>query len=259
MDATCPDHFIALAERLADCAGDLLRRHFRATVTATSKADRTPVSEVDWMVEQEMRAILRAQRPEDGVIGEEFDPHQPDAPYVWVIDPLDGTKAFLTGRPLFGCLVALLNEGRPILGVIDQPIVRDRWIGAAGRPTTHNARPIRTRACAALGDAVIGATAPEMFDGATETNFRRLAARCRFAVYGGDCIAYGLLASGFQDLIVESGLQLYDFAALVPVVVGAGGRMTDWRGNPLDHNSDGRVIAAGDPRRHADAIAALRS
>ncbi|WP_174274595.1 histidinol-phosphatase [Sphingomonas bacterium] len=251
------DADLALAGRLADAAGTVIRPFFRRAFAIETKPDASPVTEVDRAVESAIRAILSAQRPGDGVIGEEYGADRPDAERVWVIDPIDGTRAFLAGRPLFGTLIALLEQGRPMLGLIDQPIARDRWLGAAGRATMLNGAPAATRACADLSRAHLATTGPSYFDGPGLAAFDRLRGKCRDTLWGGDCHNYGLLASGHLDLVVESGLKLYDFAALVPVVEGAGGRMTDWQGRALDARSDGKVIAAGDPALIEQAIAAL--
>ncbi len=239
---------IILAERLADAAGAAIRPFFRQKFDIETKGDLSPVTAADRASEAAMRAIIEVERPDDGIIGEEYGRCREDARYCWVLDPIDGTRAFIAGRPLFGTLIALLDEGRPILGVIDQPIIGDRWVGAEHRPTLFNGLPARTRPCASLSEARIGTTSPHLFgSGENHARFEALRAQVRDTLYGGDCHNYGLVASGHLDLVVESGLQLYDFAALVPVVEGAGGRMTDWRGRPLDRESDGRVIAAGDP------------
>lgn len=250
---------VALVGRLADAAGAAIRPFYRRRFAVERKADASPVTEVDRAAEQAIRAILGRARPADGVIGEEYGADRPDAARVWVIDPIDGTRAFLAGRPLFGTLIALMEEGRPVLGVIDQPILGDRWLGAVDRPTTLNGAPAAPRACAALADAQLATTGPNYFGEADGAAFDRLRARTRDTLWGGDCHNYGLLASGHLDLVVEAGLKLHDFAALVPVVAGAGGRMTDWEGRPLGPASDGRVIAAGDPALLERAIAALAS
>ena len=251
---------IILAERLADAAGAAIRPYFRSGLAIETKGDLSPVTAADRASEAAMREILEAERPDDGIIGEEYGRVREDARYVWVLDPIDGTRAFIAGRPLFGTLIALLDEGRPILGVIDQPIIGDRWVGAAHRPTLFTGLPAQTRACAALADAHIATPSPHLFG--SDDNHRRfeaLRSSARDTLYGGDCHNYGLLASGHLDLVVESGLQLYDFAALVPVVEGAGGRMTDWQGRPLSRESDGRVLAAGDPGLIEAALARLSS
>jgi inositol-phosphate phosphatase / L-galactose 1-phosphate phosphatase / histidinol-phosphatase len=238
---------IILAERLADAAGAAIRPYFRQTFDIETKSDLSPVTAADRASEAAMRAIIEAERPDDGIIGEEYGRVREDARYVWVLDPIDGTRAFIAGRPLFGTLVALLDAGKPVLGVIDQPIIGDRWVGAEQRPTLFNGEPAHTRACASLAAARLATTSPQAFAADVFANFERLRPAVADTLYGGDCHNYGLLASGHLDLVVEAGLQLYDFAALVPVIEGAGGRMADWQGRPLDRHSDGRVIAAGDP------------
>ncbi|MGQ9366725.1 histidinol-phosphatase [Azospirillum sp. ST 5-10] len=258
MSETCPAHLVTLAQRLADSSAAVVRRYFRTPVTVDDKDDRSPVTVADREAERIIRAILEAQRPDDGIVGEEHGSRNTGAEYVWVIDPIDGTKSFIVGRPIFGTLIALLRNGVPVLGIIDQPIVGDRWLGVAGRPTTLNGQPAKVRPCpGGLAAAVLGTTGPDLFPGDTLDAFRRAATAAKATVYGGDCYTYGLLAAGYYDLVVEAGLKLYDFAALVPVVTGAGGLMTDWEGRPLDQRSDGRVIAAGDPRTHREALAAL--
>lgn len=240
------DADLALAHRLADAAGAAIRPHFRAGISVETKADASPVTAADRAAEAAIRAIVEAERPGDGIIGEEYGVHRPEASRLWICDPIDGTRAFIAGRPLFGTLIALLEDGVPVLGIIDQPIARDRWAGTAAG-TTLNGAPVRTRACAALAGAHLATTAPQLFDAAGHAFFQRVRAAVRDTLYGGDCHNYGLVAAGCLDLVVESGLQLYDWAALVPVVAGAGGRMCDWHGSDLRLGATGEVIAAGDP------------
>ena len=247
---------IALAGRLADAAGAAIRPYFRARYEIETKSDRSPVTEADRAAEAAIRAILAAERPADGIIGEEYGVDRGEAERVWVLDPIDGTRAFIGGRPIFGTLIALLEAGRPVLGVIDQPISGERWLGAAGRPTLFQGQPAATRRCPVITAALFATTAPWLFDEIGGRWFETLRGRCRDTLLGGDCYNYGLVASGHVDLVVEQGLKLYDFAALVPIVEGAGGRMCDWEGQPLDGASDGRVIAAGDPLL-ADQVLAL--
>ena len=237
-----PDDDIALAHALADAAGAAIRPFFRAQFAQEAKADASPVTEADRAAEAAIRALIEPHRPEDGIIGEEYGADRGEAERVWVLDPIDGTRAFIGGRPIFGTLIALMVGGRPVLGVIDQPIAGERWIGAAGRPTLFNGQPARTRACPDLSRALFATTAPWFCGG-----FEALRNATGDTLLGGDCYNYALLASGHADLVVEEGLKLYDWAALLPVVEGAGGRMTDWTGAPLDQGSDGRVVAVGDP------------
>jgi histidinol phosphatase-like enzyme (inositol monophosphatase family) len=248
---------VEFALRLADAAGPVVRKYYRAPIAVESKADASPVTAADREAEQVLRAMIRATYPEHGIDGEEFAGERLDAEFVWRLDPIDGTKSFVIGRPLFGTLIALTRADRPILGVIDQCILGERWLGAAGRGSSWNGRPIRVRACPALAQAVLSVTSPQMFSAAERAAVARVEGAVRFPVYGGDCYAYGLLAMGLIDLIVEADLDVHDFAALVPVIEGAGGLVTDWRGAALTARSDGRIVAAGDPLVHQSALKLL--
>jgi len=251
------DAALALAAELADAAGAAIRPYFRQAIRVDDKADLSPVTAADRAAETAMRQLIAARFPDHGIIGEEFGRERDDAEFVWVLDPIDGTKSFISGVPLFGTLIALARHGRPILGVIDQPISRERWIGAAGRPPTLNGNPIRTRACADLAAATVFATSPDMFRGEDAAAFGRVAAPAKLVRFGADCYAYGLVALGLIDCVIEASLKPYDFSAMVPIVEGAGGVATDWQGAPLGLASDGRVIAAGDPRVHRQVLALL--
>lgn len=257
MDIPCPTSFIDLAGKLAATSGAIVRRYFRTPVAVDSKADQSPVTVADREAESAMRALIEAECPDHGIIGEEFGVLRPTADYVWLLDPIDGTKSFITGKPLFGTLIGLAYRGAPIIGVIDQPVLGERWLGVRGRATTFNGTPARVRPCAGLGEAMLYATSPHMFEGADADAFARLSQRVRHPLYGADCYAYGLLASGHTDLVVEASLEVYDYAAPAAIVEGAGGVMTDWRGAPLRLGSDGRVIAAGDAKVHAEALELL--
>jgi inositol-phosphate phosphatase/L-galactose 1-phosphate phosphatase/histidinol-phosphatase len=249
--------FLTLADELADLAGDVLRRYFRAPLSVETKADQSPVTIADRESEARMREMIGRRAPGHGILGEEYGTENAGAEWVWVLDPVDGTKAFITGKPSFGVLIALLHQGRPVLGILDQPILRERWRGAAGQPTTLNGQPARARDCPDLSKAYAYATAPEMFAGADETAWNRLRPKTRMVRYGADCYAYGLLASGHVDLVVEASLQPYDYLPLVAIIEGAGGIVTDWRGRRPDLDSDGRIVAAGDKRTHGEALTVL--
>jgi histidinol phosphatase-like enzyme (inositol monophosphatase family) len=253
------DAELALAIRLAEAAGAAIRPHFRSGLAAERKDDASPVTEADRAAEEAMRRILKAEVPRDGVIGEEFGTEEGGSGRTWVLDPIDGTVSFLAGRPIFGTLIALLVDGWPVLGVIDQPILGERWIGVSGRPTTFNGAPVRTRACRSLDQMTLATTGPQYFDDHEGEHFMALAAKTdhKRMMMGGDCYNYGLLASGHLDLVCEAGLKLHDWAALVPVVEGAGGTMCDWNGDPLHAASDGQVLALGDPARLEDVIEAM--
>ena len=243
------DALIAAAEATADVAAAVVRPFFRSGLGADQKTDRSPVTIADRSAEQAMRAVLAERFPEHGILGEEFGLDRPGAKLRWVLDPVDGTRAFITGRPTFGTLVGLLDGDRPIVGIIDQPVTRERWIGAAGHRTIFRG-PLGGRAgcrpCPALAQAELSCTSPEML-GAAEPRWRRLAGAVRRNYWGGDCYAYGLLALGQIDIVAECDMKIWDWTALVPVVEGAGGRVTDWSGNPLRPDGDGSVLSVGDP------------
>jgi histidinol phosphatase-like enzyme (inositol monophosphatase family) len=202
--------------------------------------------------------MVKLAYPDHGLIGEEFPAERADAEFVWVFDPIDGTKSFITGRPLFGTLIALCRAGRPILGVVDHPALNERWIGAAGHPTRNNGTVVKTRACPSLDRAALFASSPHLFeDGHGEAGFTRVRRGAKLVQYGSDCYHYGLVASGHGDLAIEARMAIYDYLAAVPVVEGAGGRVTDWQGQPLTLASGDRVVAAGDPALHQQALALL--
>ena len=207
-----------------------------------------------------MRAVLRERFPDHGILGEEFGLEQADSPYRWVLDPIDGTRAFITGRATFGVLIALLHNDKPLVGIIDQPISGERWIGAAGRLTQFKGpMPGRVgcRPCPELGFAELSCTSPEMMEGANQPRWDRLKAKVRRNYWGGDCYAYGLLALGQIDVVAEADMKIWDWAPLSVVVEGAGGRVTDWNGNALRPDGDGTVLAVGDPALLPLAVAAL--
>jgi len=217
------------------------------------------VTVADRNAEAAMRRVLAAECPDHGILGEEYGSERADSEWVWVLDPIDGTKAFISGLPLFGTLIALCHRGRPMLGVIDQPILRERWVGASDLASTLNGAPVRVRPCAGLNAATLFTTAPDMMDGPAAAPYERLRSRVKLSRFGGDCYAYAMLASGHVDLVVERKLKPYDYAALVPVIEQAGGAITDWSGQPLNLASDGQVVAAGDSRVHGAALELLKS
>ena len=250
---------IALANRLADAAGAAIRPLFRGQWSEERKADRSFVTEADRAAEAAMRALIEAESPDDGILGEEYGLSNEQAGRRWVLDPIDGTTSFIAGRPIFGTLIALVEDGWPVLGVIDQPVLRERWVGVIGQATQFNGSAARTAARRELADAVLATTSPNLFSGAEIDRFMALAKAVaeRKIIWGGDCYNYGLLASGHVDLVCEAGLKLHDFAALVPVVEGAGGMMCDWNGEPLHADSTGEVLAIGDPARLEEVLEAM--
>ncbi|XP_054777611.1 bifunctional phosphatase IMPL2, chloroplastic-like isoform X2 [Prosopis cineraria] len=258
--------FTDVGNKVADAAGQVIRKYFRKKFDIFDKDDSSPVTIADRSAEEAMVSIILEHFPSHAIYGEEKGwCKESSADYVWVLDPIDGTKSFITGKPLFGTLIALLLNGKPILGIIDQPVLRERWIGISGKKTMLNGQEISSRTCANLSHAYLYTTSPHLFGGDAEKAFIRVRNKVKVPLYGCDCYAYALLASGFVDLVVESGLKPYDFLALIPVIEGAGGVITDWKGgelhweaSPTSSARSFNVLAAGDKRIHQEALDSLQ-
>ncbi len=255
--------FTAFVDRLAAAASDAVLPFFRTSLSVENKsrggAGFDPVTAADRAGEQAMRALIRANFPEHGIVGEEFGNERTDAEYVWVLDPIDGTKSFISGMPAWGTLIALMREGEPVYGMMHQPFTREHFTGDGGAASYRGpagARALHVRPCVSLGEAVLMTTSPLLMDEEERTAFQRVEKAARLSRYGGDCYAYCMVAAGHVDLIVEAGLKPYDVAALIPIVSGAGGVITTWDGEPAKNG--GRIVAAGDKRIHAQAIALLK-
>lgn len=252
------DTYKDIARRMLAVARPIARDNFRERLLVERKADFSPVTLADRQIESAMKAVLEECCPDHGVMGEEHGASELGARFVWVIDPIDGTKSFISGVPLFGTLIALLDKGTPVLGVIDMPMLDETWIGAAGEVTRLGGVACQTNHTRALGSAILFTTTPDLFVGQEQQVFGALSSACVERRFGGDCYSYGLLASGHVDLILETELQPYDFLPLVCVVQGAGGVMTDWTGAELGPGSDGRVLAAATPELHRQALELIR-
>ena len=253
--------YMAAAEQAADLAGAVIRPLFRSALLVEAKGDASPVTAADQQAEQAIRAFLAERFPDHGIWGEEYGADRPDAEWLWLLDPIDGTRAFVTGRPLFGTLISLLHKGVPVLGLIDQPATGERWIGVEGEPTRFRGAMggvAKCRPCAELAQAELSCTSPDMFLEDQRDGFDRLRRAARRVTWGGDCYSYGLMALGLVDVVAEATMKPWDWAALVPVVQGAGGSVTDWAGRPLTVESDGSVLALGDPGMLAEAVGLLR-
>jgi myo-inositol-1(or 4)-monophosphatase len=253
--------FAAFVEQLAAVAGEAALPFFRTTLGVDNKSvggGFDPVTAADRGAETAMRAMIHANFPEHGIVGEEFGDERPDAEYVWVIDPIDGTKSFISGMPIWGTLIGLTRAGRPVYGMMCQPFTREQFTGDGGsaryRGPTGD-RALRVRSCAELADAALYTTSPLMMSAADLNAFNRVQARVRLSRYGGDCYAYCMLAAGHVDLVIETDLKPYDITALIPIIEGAGGLVTTWEGAPAA--AGGRVVAAGDRRLHAAALRLL--
>jgi histidinol phosphatase-like enzyme (inositol monophosphatase family) len=251
-----PEEALAFAAQLVDASGAIIRQSLDAGRHYTAKSDSSPVTEIDRRVEATLRSMIERAFPDHGILGEEYGSAGLDRDFVWVLDPIDGTKAFITGIPTFGTLIALAYRGIPILGVIDHPVTGERWLGADGHGTMLNGIPVRTRT-ASLDSAILTTGGIDAFSDSEFDGFSRLRRATNWCVYGGGCLAYGRLASGAIDLGVECGHDPFDFCALVPIVTNAGGTISDWEGNPLTIHSGHRYLVSGTPSIHARALELL--
>jgi histidinol phosphatase-like enzyme (inositol monophosphatase family) len=257
------DQRLAFAHRLADAAGEMIRPYFRKRIDVADKGPAgfyDPVTEADKRAEETMRELIRAHYPQDGILGEEFGEVPGTSGYRWVLDPIDGTRAFIAGQPLWGTLIALEHRGRAVLGVLDQPFLRERFVGTDVQTLFSHAGgtfSLRTRVCSALANALICTTHPTLhFSEKEREQYFRVERACRLSRYGGDCYAYALIAMGFVDLVIETDLKRWDVAAILPIIEGAGGVVSDWNGDPI--TGEGNIVAAGDARVHAEAVKMLR-
>ena len=248
------EQFTQFAERLATAARQMLLERQDARSTATLKPDRTFVTDLDAAIEAYLRLMIEEAFPSHGIVGEEEDPTRSEAEFVWILDPIDGTAPFIAGVPVYGTLIALAHHGVPVVGIMDLPVTAERWIGVEGQPTTHNGQVVSTRACQALDQAILSASNPDFFTDNEMPVLQTLKSHTAWRIYGGCCMAYGLLANGRTDVAIDTRLKIYDFAAFRPIIEGAGGVITDWEGRPIDLSSGPRILAAGDPARHREAL-----
>ena len=251
-----PD-LLRTAHALADAAAAQSMAYFRTPLDIITKADESPVTLADRAAETAMRTALAAAQPEDGIYGEEHGQERLEAGRVWVIDPIDGTRSFITGSPLWGTLIGVLEGERIVLGMVDMPVLGERGVGQAGVGAHRNGVAVRVSGCSEIAQARIVTTSPDIFDAADWQAFDALSRRCAMRRFGGDCYGYAQLAGGTIDLVVETGLQPYDYLGPAGLIEAAGGVITDWQGQPLGLKSDGRVVAAATPELHRQALAAL--
>ncbi len=253
------DEWLAFARQLADAAHDILAPAAAMRPDVEVKADRSFVTALDARIERRLREMITARHPAHGILGEEYGEHQADADVLWILDPIDGTAPFIAGVPVFGTLIALAVNRVPVLGLMHLPVTKQRYEGVAGRATTLDGAPLRTRACADLGQAILTASNPDFFDGAQRPVLDALRERTAWRIYGGCCMSYGLLAAGRTDLAVDTNLKIWDFAPFKPMIEGAGGVLSDWQGRPITLDSGPQILAAGDPARHAQALALVQA
>ena len=254
--------FLAFADQLAEAARTAILPHFRSGGACENKSAEgfDPVTAADRASEAAMRALIEREFPEHGVLGEEFERTRSRSGYEWVLDPIDGTRAFIAGLPTWGVLIALAYEGKPILGVMDQPYLDERyrgWNEGAESVVRGERRALKTRSCARLSDAILSTTSPDLFQGAEAEAFARVRGKVKLTRYGFDCYAYSMIAAGHMDCVIESGLKPFDIQALIPILAGAGGGVCSWRGG--DAAQGGQVLAYGDARIRDEVLAPLQS
>jgi myo-inositol-1(or 4)-monophosphatase len=263
-----PVDFAAFVDELARVSGDAILPFFRTALVAQDKNKGgafDPVTEADRAAEVVMRRLIARDFPSHGIIGEEFGEHAPESEYVWVLDPIDGTKSFISGMPTWGTLIGLTHHGAACYGMMHQPFTRESFVGdgaaASWRGLAANGekaeRRLHVRRCATLAEAVVMTTHPGLLTEGTLEPFQRVERETRLSRYGGDCYSYCMLAAGHVDLVIESGLKPFDIVALIPIVEGAGGRVTAWDGGPATQG--GAIIAAGDARLHEQALKLLNA
>jgi myo-inositol-1(or 4)-monophosphatase len=254
--------FAAFVDRLATVSGDAILPFFRTLLGVENKGGAggfDPVTAADRAAETAMRTLIRQSFPGHGIIGEEFGNERTDAEYVWVLDPIDGTKSFITGMPAWGTLIALTRGGAPVYGMMHQPFTRERFTGdghVARYRGPAGERTLRTRRCAELSEALLMTTSPLLMKEADRESFGKVEHVARLSRYGGDCYAYCMLAAGHVDLVIETELKPYDILPLIPIITAGGGIVTAWDGSAP--TAGGRIVAAGDPRVHEAAMKVLR-
>ena len=252
--------YLPLAQRMADAAAPVVRRYFRADAGFEIKGDTSPVTIADREAETAMRALIEAECPEHGIEGEEFGRKDGRSDWIWYLDPIDGTKSFISGVPMFGTLIGLVHAGRPVLGIMDQAITGERWHAASGEGAFLNGAAIHTSDCRALDRTRLFTCSQDIMQTDTAAAFARLQRAAYVTRYSADCYAFGLLAAGHVDIVVEAHLHEYDVAALVPIIEQAGGVVSDWRGAPLRFDRQvaiETIIASANPDLHARALACL--
>lgn len=264
MTDSLDSEFSALAHRLADMAGAAAMDVFRTGFDIETKDDASPVTRADREAEAVMREQINATFPDHGILGEEHGAERTDAEFVWVLDPIDGTRAFVNGIPLFATLIALVQNGTPVLGLNAFPALNERWLATTDEPTRHWGRgndgvEVGVRRCRELAKAQMCTTSPDMFDTADSARYASLKANVQDTRFGTDAWAYSMVASGHTDMVAESGMQPYDYLSHAVIVAGAGGTITDWNGQALNIHSNGSVLAAGDAAVHAAALATLKT
>lgn len=246
--------YLETAHLVADSARAIIRKAFRRDAKIKIKPDGSPVTATDLEIEKIVRSTILKRHPDHEFFGEETGRTGDSKEWLWMIDPIDGTRSYATGKPTFGTLIALLHQGIPVIGLIDQAILEERWVGIAGLKTSCNGNPCSTSTVKDLKRSRLCMTSPDMFNKPQKVKVESLSEQCGFRTFGGDCYNYGLLASGHSELICEASLKPYDYCALIPIIEGAGGAISNWHGEGLKIDSCGEVLAAANPQLLEQAL-----
>ena len=256
-----PVSFSSFVDQLATASGEIILPFFRTALTIENKKPGgfDPVTAADRAAEEAMRALIGKHFPEHGIVGEEHGAVRTDAEYVWVLDPIDGTKSFIAGMVAWGTLIGLMRFGEPVFGMMHQPFTRERFSGDGGAASYQGPagnRELRVRECSGLGEALLFTTSPLLMNAADRAVFGKVEDKVKLSRYGGDCYAYCMLAAGQIDLIIETEIKPHDIVPLMPIIAGAGGVVTTWENGPAQ--AGGRIVVAGDSRVHQAALDMLK-
>ena len=254
------EELASFANHLSDESSTIIKKYFRKSIEVDSKKDESPVTIADKNTELKIRELISIKYPNHGILGEEFESKDVDSEYLWVIDPIDGTRSFIAGHKDFGTLIALLHNKKPIIGIINCPIHNERWVGIEGQQTTMNGIKVKTSNQSILEKSYLSSTGLYMFENDNfKKKFEKIIDKTRYHRYGGDCYNYGMVASGYIDIVIENMLKVHDYMALIPVIEGAGGKITDKAGKMINLHSDGSVVVSANQKLHHKLIGIINN
>ena len=249
--------YLNFANKLADEAGIISMEYFRTSLDIENKSDETPVTIADKNTELKLRSMIEKKYPDHGILGEEFDSINPDAEFIWVIDPIDGTKSYIAGHKDFGNLISLTQNKKPIIGIINCPAHDERWVGAKNQNSTFNQQPSKTSSVNKIEDAYFFSSGLYFTEPHLRNAVDKIKNKVKYYRYGGDCYMYGMVASGLIDFVIEDSLKVHDYMALVNVIEGSGGKVTDKFGNEITTDSRGSCIASANEKLHSELISLI--
>ena len=253
------DELISFANHLADESAKIIKQYFRKSFKVENKEDESPVTVADKKTELKIRELIENKYPNHGILGEEFEKKDTKSEYLWVIDPIDGTRSFVAGHKDFGTLIALLHNNKPIIGIINCPMHEERWVGIENKKTTLNGSEIFTSNINALDQSYVCTSGLYFNNDHFRKGFNKIIEQSNYHRFGGDCYMYGMLASGLIEVVIEDTLKVHDYMALIPVIEGSGGKISDKYGNPIDLNSEGSVVVSANEKLHKQLIGIINN